>query len=460
MRFKVAVHILIPEHALELVAGTVLSRGVPVRIRTLEQGRGLFVRDDEALDQVIQLGALTLVEPPFESEVVGIRYARARLERTPEHAIQEPGSVVFEGLASPVSPEMLNLFERFAREIGEGVPRSVRVKLYSDATTVTPEPSDGAFHIHFWASPGREKVPGYPRQVQGVAVASTHGFVGTGAGARLFDDALCTFGEIVDRNHAFIHVSFGPQLSDELIPVVQLLLGRLTALLRVGEAQWPALLEEMRREVLRASSRVFAQANPRDYLADLRRTEKERDEVEQRLQTAWAALRKARSARDAVQIEFDRLSAAADEEREGARLALASLERTPGVQSVTVGRQGDRVIVYTEFLQAIAEDGTRYRVGAFQCHLIPGALEDECIRIYNRTQTYAPGTESCPHAPHVDELGRPRFWGASKSLPRLVRERQWQLAVEGLIAFLQSVNVHAPGGSFVSSFPSADTAAE
>ncbi len=114
--------------------------------------------------------------------------------------------------------------------------------------------------------------------------------------------------------------------------------------------------------------------------------------------------------------------------------------------------EGDAVVIYTDVLNCKDErTGILHEIGAFRIRLpFTGTMPNW----KNLTRTVN-GMKAGQHAPHVWPDGSACLGNTADIFPKLFQQRQWSIAAQLAIEFVQAANTSDHAGKYISSWPRA-----
>ncbi len=349
---------------------------------------------------------------------------------------------------------------------------------------------DQQFHIYLHSSPVRYAEPGAvpPAVIWGIPNGSRgKSFHASGRGQAILDDATgYPVAEYVAPNALYVHMNFFDKYDDNRIRIFRVLLQRVVRLVDMPPEERRAIMrrrfiEECSKSAVRVVRDTADSGVDNELPAGLRKHSSSlhsnsRFDGANGLQPGEKGIsaigttngyvdpKKLQERKTNVQSLRKRLMHAISETRAKERKLLTdenvnldefgieyeNLMKVKHVKDVKV--EGNAVVIYTDILNCKDErTGILHEIGAFRISLpFTGTMPNW----KNLTRT-VDGMKAGQHAPHVWPDGSACLGNTADIFPKLFAQRQWSIAAQLAIEFVQAANTADAAGKHISSWPRA-----
>ena len=350
--------------------------------------------------------------------------------------------------------------------------------------------ADGKFHIHLYSSPVKFAEPGAmpPALIWGIPNTNrARTFHASGRGVAIVDEASgYPFAEYVGPNNVYVHMQFFEAYGDDRIRTFKVLMQKLARLVEMpAEDRRSLMRKRFIEECCKSTVRVVRDttesgtehelpeglknhssslhSNSRfDGANGLQPGDKSVSAVG--IANGYVDPKKLQERKANVQALRKRFAHAIAEARVKERKLLTdenvnldefgleyeNLMKVKYVKDVKV--EGNAIVVFTDILNCKDErSGILHEIGAFRIALpFTGTMPSW----KNLTRTVN-GMKAGQHAPHVWPDGTACLGNTAEIFPKLFAQRQWSIAAQLAIEFVQAANTSDSAGKHISSWPRA-----
>ena len=349
---------------------------------------------------------------------------------------------------------------------------------------------DAQFHIYLQSSPLRYAEPGAvpPALIWGIPNASRNkSFHASGRGVAIVDEVSgYPVAEYVAPNCLYVHMNFFDKYDNDRVRVFRVLMQKMARIVDMSSEDRRALMrrrfvEECSKSAVRVVRDTAGSVVEHKLPEGLKKHSSSlhsnsRFDGANGLQPGQKAVSaigtsngyvdpgKLQERKANVQSLRKRLAHAITETRKKERNLLTdenvnldefgieyeNLMKVKYVKDVKV--EGDAVVIYTDVLNCKDErTGILHEIGAFRIRLpFTGTMPNW----KNLTRTVN-GMKAGQHAPHVWPDGSACLGNTADIFPKLFQQRQWSIAAQLAIEFVQAANTSDHAGKYISSWPRA-----
>lgn len=350
--------------------------------------------------------------------------------------------------------------------------------------------NDGQFHIFLHSSPSRYAEPGAipPAAIWGIPNGSRNkSYHASGRGKAIVDELSgYPVAEYVGPNNLYVHMNFFDNYDDNRIRIFRVLMQKATHVVDMPVEDRRAIMrrrfvEECSKSVVRVVRDTADGGAEHELPTGLKSHSSSlhsnsRFDGANGLQPGAKALsaigtangyvdpKKLQERKTNVQSLRKRLMHAITEARAKERKLLTdenvnldefgieyeNLMKVKYVKDVKV--EGNAIVIYTDILNCRDErTGILHEIGAFKIMLpFTGSMPNW----KNLTRTVN-GMKAGQHAPHVWPDGNACLGNTADIFPKLFAQRQWSIAAQLAIEFVQAANTSDAAGKYISSWPHA-----
>ena len=367
------------------------------------------------------------------------------------------------------------------------------VILHHNSGHICEPVKDGKFHIHFWCSPKAFVSPGVaiPATIWGIPCSQrTAGYGPSGRGAVIVDEASnYPVAELIDNN-LYIHMNMLEKVDANRNRIFRVLMEKVAHHIGMSTDEHRALMrrrfiEECTKATVRAVRDSAGNGQVQELPDALHNNannlqtglySNSRFDGANGLQpgekrTSISVIGIAGGAVDQVKLQArkanvqslrKRIAHAVAEARDKERKLLTdenvnldefgieyeNLMKVKYVKDVKV--EGSAIVIYTDILNCKDErTGRLHEIGAFRISLpFTGVMPNW----KNLTRTVN-GMKAGQHAPHVWPDGSACLGNTADIFPKLFAQRQWSIAAQLAIEFVQAANTSDSAGKHISSWP-------
>lgn len=352
---------------------------------------------------------------------------------------------------------------------------------------------DGKFHIHLHSSPSKYAEPGAtpPALIWGIPNASRNkSFHASGRGSAIVDEVTgYPYAEYVGPNNVYVHMNFFDKYDGNSVRIFRVLMQKLARVVGLSAEDYRSLMrkrfiEECSKSAVRAvrdtadsgaahelpaglknhtsslrsNSRFDGTANNKDLQAG------EQSVLALGTANCHVDPKKMQERKANVQALRRRLTHAISEARAKERQLLTdenvnldefgieyeNLMKVKYVKDVQV--ENNAIVIYTDILNCKDErTGILHEIGAFRIALpFTGVMPS-----WKNQTRLVNGMKAGQHAPHVWPDGTACLGNTADIFPKLFAQRQWSIAAQLAIEFVQAANTSDSAGKHISSWPRA-----
>ncbi len=349
---------------------------------------------------------------------------------------------------------------------------------------------DAQFHIHLQSSPVKYVAPGAtpPAVIWGIPNASRNlSFHASGRGVTIADEASgYPVAEYVAPNNLYVHMNFFDKYDNDRVRMFRVLMQKMASVVEMPAEDRRTMMrrrfvEECAKSTVRVVRDTADSGTEHELPAGLRSHasslhSNSRFDGANGLQpgekgvsaigtaNGYVDPKKLQERKTNVQSLRKRLTHAISEARAKERKLLTdenvnldefgieyeNLMKVKYVKDVKV--EGNAIVIYTDILNCRDErSGILHEIGAFKIMLpFTGSMPNW----KNLTRTVN-GMKAGQHAPHVWPDGNACLGNTADIFPKLFAQRQWSIAAQLAIEFVQAANTSDAAGKYISSWPRA-----
>jgi len=353
--------------------------------------------------------------------------------------------------------------------------------------------NDGQFHIHLQSSPVKYAEPGAtpPAVIWGIPNASRNkSFHSSGRGVTIVDEASgYPVAEYVGPNNLYVHMNFFDKYDDHRVRIFRVLMQKMARVVEMSPEDRRSMMrrrfvEECSKSAVRVvrdtadsgtehelpqGLRKFSSSLHSNSRFDGAANNKDLQPGEKAVSAigttnGFVDPKKLQERKSNVQSLRKRLTHAVSEARAKERKLLTdenvnldefgieyeNLMKVKYVKDVKV--EGNAIVIFTDILNCRDErTGILHEIGAFRIMLpFTGTMPSW----KNLTRTVN-GMKAGQHAPHVWPDGTACLGNTADIFPKLFAQRQWSIAAQLAIEFVQAANTSDAAGKYISSWPRA-----
>lgn len=356
--------------------------------------------------------------------------------------------------------------------------------------------SDGKFHIHLYSSALTWQAPGAipPHTIWGYTIKyKDAGYLPSGRGVPIVDEASgYALAELVGDDNLYVHLNLHNEYTPNRGRIFRVLMQKLAHLVGMPADEYRKLMrdrfvEECSKTIVRVVSdtardadhegsadpalvgnilpalksnsrfaatggKIAAEVNP-STSANTQSTAELRQQIQERKARIQALRKQLAHEISAARSKERRMLTDESVNLEEFGLEYENLMKVKYVKDVKVEK--DAIVILTEVLNCRDErTGIYHEMGAFKISL---PMNGTSPRWQNLTRQVN-GMRTGQHAPHVWADGSACLGNTQDIFPRLFAQRQWSIAAQLAIEFVQAANTSDAAGKYVNSWPRATNA--
>ncbi len=454
------------------------SANVPCYDLALGEEFGIMIEQQHLDAALVALGAYVDSQEPsgFEGIAKAVLKAKAPGQATKAHKVTNNWK----------GKETDDLHESVRQFLVPVIDREVL--LHHSQGHASEPVNDGKFHIHLYCSPVRYAEPGAtpPALIWGIPNASRNrSFHASGRGVAIVDEATgYPYAEYVAPNNVYVHMNFFDKYDGNSVRIFRVMMQKLASIVGLSADDHRSV---MRKRFIEECSKVAVRvvrdtadsgtdhelpAGLRNHSSSLHSNSRfdganglqpgEKSVSAIGTSNGYVDPKKLQERKANVQALRKRLTHAISEARAKERKLLTdenvnldefgieyeNLMKVKYVKDVKV--EGNAIVIYTDILDCKDErTHIMHEIGAFKISLpFTGSMPSW----KNLTRTVN-GMKAGQHAPHVWPDGTACLGNTADIFPKLFAQRQWSIAAQLAIEFVQAANTSDAAGKHISSWP-------
>lgn len=353
--------------------------------------------------------------------------------------------------------------------------------------------SDGKFHIHLYSSPVRYADPGAtpPAMIWGIPNASRNkSFPACGRGVAIVDEATgYPYAEYVGPGNVYVHMNFFDKYDGNSVRIFRVLMQKLARVVGLSAEDYRSLtrkrfIEECSKAAVRvvrdtaesgvdhelpaglknhssglhSNSRFDGAANYKDLPPGEKSVSAlgtangyvDAKKLQERKANVQSLRRRLRHAISEARAKERKLLTDENVDLDEFGIEYENLMKVKYVKDVQVEKNA--IVIYTDILNCKDErTGILHEIGAFRIALpFTGSMPS-----WKNQTRLVNGMKERQHAPHVWPDGTACLGNTADIFPKLFAQRQWSIAAQLAIEFVQAANTSDSAGKHISSWPRA-----